>query len=91
MDLWIYELLHGLDEITAGDVVEEVEHNEWYAKLEMHQFNKLIDREECFAPLGFHDLILFVDKVTQEWFPSMLCNEACRASSTHFFHEHFGN
>ena len=44
MNLRINELLHSLDEITASDVVEEVKHDEWYAKLEMYQFNKLIYR-----------------------------------------------
>ena len=91
MNLRINELLHGLDEITASDIVEEVKHDEWYAKLEMYQFNKLIYREEGLALLSVHDFILLVDKVAQEWFSFMLGNKACGASSTHFFHKHFSN
>ena len=91
MNLRIYELLHSLDEITASDVVEEVKHDEWYAKLEMYIFNKLINREEGLALLGVHDFILLVDKVAQEWFSFMLGNKARGASSTHFFHKHFSN
>ena len=91
MNLRINELLHGLDEITASDIVEEIKYNKWYAKLEMHQIDKLIYRQESLASLSFHDFILLVDKVAQEWFSFMLCNKARGASSTHFFHKHFSN
>ena len=91
MILRIHEFLHCLDKITAGDVVNEVEHNEWYAKLEMNQLNELLYREEGLALLRLHHLVLLMDEVAEEWLPLVLGVEAGGAPRPHLLHKNLGN
>ena len=90
MRLWIDKRLHSLDEITATDVVYEIEHDQWHTEFEADFVTEVLLIQESFRVLVLIYFILFVDKVAHLGLLLVLGNELCSALVSHLTSTLFG-